>query len=146
MDVTGEFLFYYFLMTNVFLADPHFEERSALKLMLKALKMEVIGEAGDWSTTLMKTPTLNLDMLLIDESILPSMNTFALKDLRALCPAAIIVVLVNSSHAGMQRADMDSVDVFVSKREMPDCLAQRLVTAAENLRKINYLDLSQVDK
>jgi hypothetical protein len=39
-------------MTRVFVADAKLEERSALRLLLLDLKMEVVGEAADWFTTL----------------------------------------------------------------------------------------------
>ena len=35
-------------MTRVYVADAKSEERSALRLMLLDLKMEVVGEAADW--------------------------------------------------------------------------------------------------
>ena len=43
-------------MTRVYLADALPEERSALRLMLLDLHMEVIGEAVDWATTLAEVP------------------------------------------------------------------------------------------
>ncbi|MGD0004850.1 MAG: hypothetical protein ABSE06_11555 [Anaerolineaceae bacterium] len=39
-------------MTRVFLANAKPEERSALRLLLLILKMEVEGTAADWSTTI----------------------------------------------------------------------------------------------
>jgi hypothetical protein len=39
-------------MPRVFLADAQLEERSALRLLLLDLKMEVVGEAADWPATL----------------------------------------------------------------------------------------------
>ena len=39
-------------MTRLFLADAQPEERSALRLLLLDLNMEVVGEAADWPTTL----------------------------------------------------------------------------------------------
>jgi DNA-binding NarL/FixJ family response regulator len=41
-------------MTVVYLADAQPEERSALRLLLMDLNMEVVGEAADWPTTLAK--------------------------------------------------------------------------------------------
>ena len=48
----GEYLLYDECMTRVFSADPLSEERSALRLVLQDLHLEVIGEATDWKTTL----------------------------------------------------------------------------------------------
>ena len=53
-------------MAHVYLADARPEERSALRLLLLDLKMEVVGEAADWSTTLAQAPVSRLDMLLVD--------------------------------------------------------------------------------
>ncbi len=44
-------------MTRVYLADAQPEERSALRLLLLDLKMEIVGEAADWSTTLAQAPS-----------------------------------------------------------------------------------------
>ncbi len=59
-------------MTRVYLADAQTEERSALRLLLLDLKMEVVGEAADWSTTLAQAPVSRTDMLLVDWDLLPS--------------------------------------------------------------------------
>jgi DNA-binding NarL/FixJ family response regulator len=58
-------------MTRVYLADAHPEERSALRLVLLDLDMDVVGEAADWRTTLAQAPVTNLDMLLVDWDLLP---------------------------------------------------------------------------
>ena len=71
MDVAGEPLLYDKSMTRVYLADSQPEERSALRLLLLDLNMEVVGEAVDWSSTLAKAPATNLEMLLVDWDLLP---------------------------------------------------------------------------
>ena len=38
-------------MTKVYLADAQPEERSAFRVLLLGLQMEVVGEATDWATT-----------------------------------------------------------------------------------------------
>ena len=58
-------------MTRVYVADAKPEERSALRLLLLDLKMEVVGEATDWSTTLANAPATRLDILLVDWELLP---------------------------------------------------------------------------
>ena len=50
-------------MTRVFLADAQPEERSALRLLLLDLNMEVVGEAADWPTTLAQATATNLGNL-----------------------------------------------------------------------------------
>ena len=72
MDVTGECSLYYEYMTRIYLADAQLEERSALRLLLMDLKMEVVGEAADWLTTLVQAPVSRADMLLIDWELLPN--------------------------------------------------------------------------
>ena len=59
-------------MTRVYLADAMPEERAALRLTLLDLKMEIVGQAGDWSTTLAEIPTCHADMLVIDWELLPA--------------------------------------------------------------------------
>jgi hypothetical protein len=46
-------------MMRVFLADAQSEERSALRLLLLGLNMEVVGEAADWPTTLAQAMATN---------------------------------------------------------------------------------------
>jgi len=52
MDVVGKFVTYDECMTRVYIADAKTEERSALRLVLQDLKMDIAGEAADWATTL----------------------------------------------------------------------------------------------
>ena len=61
-------------MTRVYVADAKPEERSALRLLLLDLKMEVVGEAADWFTTLAQAPIRRTDMLLIDWDLLPNLT------------------------------------------------------------------------
>ena len=89
MDVAGECLLYDECMTRIYLADAQLEERSALRLLLVDLKMEVVGEAADWLTTLAQAPISRADMLLVDWELLPDSSTAALKKLRKACPAAM---------------------------------------------------------
>ncbi len=77
---------YYGYMTRIYLADAQPEERSALRLLLLDMKMEVVGEAADWSTTLAQAPVSRADMLLIDWELLPNSATAALKKLRKGLP------------------------------------------------------------
>src|SRR5512141_2113350 len=74
-------------MTRVYVADAKLEERSALRLLLLDLKMEVVGKAADWATTLAQAPIRRTDML-IDWDLLPNSPIAALDELRQACPAA----------------------------------------------------------
>ena len=121
-------------MTRVYLADAKSEERSALRLLLQDLKMEVVGEAGDWSTTLANAPATRLDMLLVDWDLLPpELGVQALAELRLACPNAIVVVLISHLDARQQAALSAGADAFISKGETPERVAERLRLAAASI-------------
>ena len=117
-------------MTRVYLADAKLDERSALRLLLLDLKMEVVGEAADWSTTLDQAPISRTDMLVVDWDLLPSMSSTALEELRKACPAALVIVLISHLDARQQAALSAGADAFISKGEMPERVAERLRSVA----------------
>jgi DNA-binding NarL/FixJ family response regulator len=136
MDADGECLLYDEFMTRVFLADGIPEERSALRLLLLDLKMEVVGEAADWITTLAQAPVSRADLLLVDWGLLSSESNEALKDLRQACSAALVIVLISHLNARQQAALSAGADAFISKNETPDRVAERLrIVAASVLNK-----------
>ena len=121
-------------MTRVYLADAKLEERSALRLMLLDLKMKVVGEAGDWASTLANAPATSLDMLLVDWDLLPiELGVQALAELRLACPNAIVVVLISHLDARQQAALSAGADAFISKGETPERVADRLRLAAASV-------------
>jgi len=120
-------------MTRVFLADAKFEERSALRLLLLDLKLEVVGEAADWPTTLAQAPISRTEMLLVDWDLLPNAPTAALDELRKACPAALVIVLISHLDARQQAALSSGADAFISKGEMPERVAERLRIAAASI-------------
>ena len=120
-------------MTRVYLADALSQERSALRLVLLDLDMEIAGEASDWPTTLAQAPICRADMLLIDWDLLPSSPTAALDELREACPDALVIVLISHLDARQQAALSAGADAFISKGEAPEQLAERLRAAAESL-------------
>ena len=135
MDAAGECLLYHDTMTRVYLADAQPEERSALRLLLLDLTMEVVGEAADWSTTLAQAPTTGLDMLLVDWDLLPEdLGVQSLAELRMACPNAVVVVLISHLDARHQAALSAGADAFISKGETPERVAERLRAAAESVR------------
>ena len=135
MDVAGVPLLHYGSMTRVFLADAQADERKALRVLLRDLKMEVVGEAADWSGTLARTPTSGLDMLLVDWGMLPAgLGVKALADLRLACPGVVLVVLISHLDARHQAALSAGADVFISKSDTPERVAERLQSAAETIR------------
>ena len=133
-DAAGEFLLYYESMTRVFLADALIEERSALRLMLLDLNMEIAGESADWSTTLAQAPIRRTDMLLVDWDLLPSAApTAALSELRKACPEALVIVLISHLDARQQAALSAGADAFISKGETPERVAERLQAVAASV-------------
>ena len=120
-------------MTRVYVANARPEERSALRLLLLDLKMEVVGEAADWSTTLALAPVCRTDMLLVDWDLLPDSPTAALEELRKACPAALVIVLISHLDARQQAALSAGADAFISKGETPERVAERLRMVAASV-------------
>ena len=122
-------------MTRVYVADALTEERSALRLMLLDLNMEVVGEAADWATALAQAPMNRTDMLLIDWGLLPRIRpSMALDELRRACPAALVIVLISHLDARQQAALSSGADAFISKGETPERVAERLRSVAASVR------------
>jgi DNA-binding NarL/FixJ family response regulator len=121
-------------MTRIFIADGNREERLAFRLLLLDLKMEVVGEAADWTATLANAPTSRPDLLLIDWSLLPrSIPNTALDALRKVCPTAMVIVLISPLDARQQAAILSGADVFISKGELPERVAERLQSIAAGI-------------
>ena len=122
-------------MTRVFLADAQPDERKALRMLLRDLKMAVIGESADWPATLANAPATGMDMLLVDWGMLPAgQGVSALAELRQACPSAIVVVLISHLDARQQAALSAGADAFISKGETPERVAERLQSAAAGIR------------
>lgn len=127
-------MLYHKYMTRVYVADALTEERSALRLMLLDLNMEVVGEAADWATALAQAPTRYTDMLLIDWELLPRTSpSLALNQLRRACPAALVIILISHLDARQQAALSAGADAFISKGETPERVAERLRLAAAGI-------------
>ena len=58
---------------------------------------------------------------------------FSFKLLRAACPGAIIVILISHMDARQQAALSAGADVFISKGESPERVAERLRGIAESV-------------
>jgi DNA-binding NarL/FixJ family response regulator len=133
-DAPQEFVLYHEYMTRVYVADALTEERSALRLMLLDLSMEVIGEAADWATALAQAPTRNTEMLLIDWEMLPNPSpSTALNQFRSACPAALVIILISHMDAHQQAALSSGADAFISKGETPERVAECLRVAAAGI-------------
>jgi DNA-binding NarL/FixJ family response regulator len=121
-------------MTRVFVSDAKLEERSALRVLLLDLDMEVVGEAADWETTLEEAPIRQVDMLLVDWDLIPLPPEGGLEALRTICPAALVIVLISHLDARQQAALSAGADAFISKNEMPERVAERIRHAAARIR------------
>ena len=118
-------------MTRVYIADALPIERSALRALILDLKMDVVGEAADWLTTLMNAPATGMDMLLIDWALLPLNSTAqALAKLRTLCAHTIVVVLLSQMDLRQQTTFSTNADILISKSELPERVAEYLLQAA----------------
>lgn len=128
-------------MTRVYLADAKPEERSALRLLILDLKMEIVGEAADWLTMLAQVPVRRADILVVDWDLLPSEPSTALGELRKACPAALVIVLISHLDARQQAALSVGADAFISKGETPERVAERLrIVAASALKRLTPAD------
>ncbi len=123
-------------MTSVLLAAPQSDVRAALRLLLLDLDMGVVGEAADWPATLALAPETRPDMLLVDWELIPLDSGNTLAQLRAACPAAVVIVLISQLDARQQAALSAGADAFISKGEMPDRVAERLRAAAERVHSV----------
>ena len=132
-DVAGEYWLYYEYMTRVYVADAKLEERAALRILILDLNMEMVGEAADWGTALAQVPGSNTDMLLIDWDLIPNSQTAALNEIRRVCPAALVIVLISHLDARQQAALSAGADAFISKGELPERVAERLRAVAASV-------------
>ena len=121
-------------MTRVFLADSQPQVRSALRLLLLDLNMQVVGDADDWPTTLAEVSGTQPDMVVVDWDLIPI--DASLLELRATCPAAVVIVLISHLDARQQAALSAGADSFISKGETPDRVADRLRAAVVNGRSL----------
>ena len=120
-------------MKRAFLADAQFDERSALRLILQDLKMQVVGEAADWPTVLALAPGTRPDMVVVDWGLVADESGAALPKLREACPAAVVIVLVSHLDPRHQAALSAGADAFISKSETSIRVAERLRDAVDSI-------------
>jgi DNA-binding NarL/FixJ family response regulator len=120
-------------MIRVFLADARLEERSAIRRLLTDMKLDVVGEAGNWSSTLIEAPDCRANMLVVDWDLLPNAPDEAIGLLRKACPVPLVVVLLSRLDVRHQAAISAGADAFISKSEMPERVAERLRDAAASI-------------
>lgn len=121
-------------MTCAYIADSHSEERSALRRLLQDMDMEVVGESGDWFTTLSEAPVRPTDMLLVDWDLLPISPNVGVEELRMAYPAAFVILLISHIDIREQAALSASADAFISKTETPERVAERIRSVVAGIR------------
>ena len=121
-------------MIRVYLADAMPEERSALRLMLLDLKMEIAGEADNWLTTLAEVPICSTDLLVVDWKLLPDAPNAILVELRRACPKALAIILIGGFEARQQTALSAGADGLISKGDLPERVAEHLSSIAAKIR------------
>jgi DNA-binding NarL/FixJ family response regulator len=118
-------------MIRVFLADSQPIARSALRLMLRDLRMQVVGEAANWTAVMQEAALTQPDMIVVDWELIPTNSS--LLTLRATCPTAVVIVLISHLGARQQAALSAGADSFISKDETPDRVAERLRSAVASI-------------
>ncbi|MGA7194986.1 MAG: response regulator [Anaerolineales bacterium] len=122
-------------MVRVYLADAMFQERSALRLLLLDMDMEIAGEADNCATALAETPKCHTDILIVDWELLSGSSNKPLDEVRRACPKKLIIILSGRLEARQQAAMSAGADLFISKSEMPECVAEHLLAATAIIRK-----------
>ena len=112
-------------------SQPQF--RSALRLLLQDLNMQVVGEAADWFVVLAQAPGTHPDMVLIDWDLIAVAPGATLAQLRWACTNPVVIVLISHMEARQQAAFSAGADAFISRGEMPDRVAERLRAAAASV-------------
>jgi DNA-binding NarL/FixJ family response regulator len=69
-------------------------------------------------------------MLLVEWDLLPNGQHAALDELRIACPAALVIILISHLDSRQQAALSVGADMFISKGESPDRVADLLRSAA----------------
>ena len=120
-------------MKRAFLADAQLDERSAFRLILQDLNMQVVGEAADWPTVLAQAPATRPDLVVVDWDLVANESGAALPKLRATCPAAMVIVLISHLDPRHQAALSAGADTFISKNETSMQVAERLRDAVASI-------------
>jgi DNA-binding NarL/FixJ family response regulator len=120
-------------MKRAFLADALPDERSAFRLILQDLKMQVVGEAGDWPTVLALAPATRPDLVVVDWGLVADESGAALPKLREACPAAVVIVLISHLDPRHQAALSAGADSFISKGETSERVAESLRDAVASI-------------
>lgn len=120
-------------MKRSFLADAWSDERSALRLILQELNMQVVGEATDWPSVLALAPDTRPDLVVVDWDLVADESGAALPKLREACPTAVVIVLISRLDPRHQAALSAGADSFISKDETSERITERLRDAVASI-------------
>jgi DNA-binding NarL/FixJ family response regulator len=123
-------------MKRAFLADAQPDERSAFRIILQDLDMQVVGEAADWSSVLALAPATRPDLVVVDWDLVSDESGAALPKLREACPGAVVIVLISHLDPRHQAALSAGADSFISKGETSMRVAERLRDAVASLHSV----------
>lgn len=116
-------------MKRVYLADAHPDERTALRLLLMDLNLKIVGESADWPSTLRLAPATRPDFVLVDWGLVDTGPGAGLMELRKVCTATVVIVLISHLDARAQAALSAGADAFISKGETAEQIIERLQAA-----------------
>jgi two-component system, NarL family, response regulator DesR len=120
-------------MKRAFLANALPDERSAIRLILQDLNMQVVGEAADWPSVLALAPATRPDMVVVDWGLVADESGAALPKLREACPGAVVIVLISHLDPRHQAALSAGADSFISKGETSLRVTERLRDAVASI-------------
>jgi DNA-binding NarL/FixJ family response regulator len=123
-------------MKRAFLADAQPDERSAFRLILQDLNMQVVGEAADWSSVLALAPATLPDLIVVDWGLVADKSGEALSILRQACPGAVVIVLISHLDPRHQAALSAGADSFISKGETSLRVTERLRDAVASIHSV----------
>jgi DNA-binding NarL/FixJ family response regulator len=113
-------------------------ERSALRIMLLDMNMEIAGEADNWLAAFSGTSRSRADILVVDWELLPTSPSTALDELRAICAKAPIIVIISNLEDRQHPALSVGADFFISKSDMPERVSSQLLAAAAKIHTSDY--------
>lgn len=124
---------------RILVSDDHETLREGLKLLINGEPdMEVVGEAGEGSETLVKAKALSPDVIVMDVSM-PRMNGLkATEAVRHACPATRVVALTrHSDEAFLEEMLRAGASAYVLKQSRPAEVLMAIRAAAAGY---NYID------
>lgn len=124
-DVAEGRLFYNWGMKRVYLADARPIERSDLRLLLVDLDMQVVGEAGGWSSVLNHGPTTHPDVVVVEWSLISARSVAAMKELRMAYPKAVLVVVPGQMDAQQRSILIAGTDEYSREHQLSNRLARQ---------------------